>query len=667
MKKNEKTGRKIVGRHLKQEETALLSVYKKSLDNIRLGLSKYYEKYGIEGMLPAERIYKARQMKALGRNVEKEITKLQGKEHHLIHHAVGEAYRHSYYRTGFSFEAEVGGDLGFGMLNPKIVEAAVANEMSLIKWPASSKSNAKLLARRVKSLIEQGIIQGFAYQKVAKQVKEQMEIGATKAMRIIRTETGRAQTEGALKGYDEAQSEGLGFARVWLASLDDRTRFSHRSMDKQQANPETNLFTLPSGAMTQGPHLSGIAGEDINCRCALTAQILDMPAEIRVARDPVSGKSVDIKDTNYDKWANAKKVRSHESMRVICTSECRPLGFGDKMPNWDKFHAKYKGEKSTGAIKYDYYKLKRSLNQKLTEKQLGYLASNKELFEATSINVVGKIKVEPLAIPKAKIPTPTPEVKFSEGVLKKSHFNEVEGWEDRLAQHKAALQQRIGVDFENISLVHKFSPEFKEALVKFESAVKSFTKPIKDLKRARKRFSVNHYDWANTRKTISYKKNMNKFFNKIEEIGYDDIIDLYNNKAIEARILRGTRDGVAGRAYIKQSLIELSANARISTQFHEYAHLMESHRQLRDKAFQWVKKRGHGKIGKMEDISFFSKGRVYKDKFADPYTGKVYRDGYTEVMSTGLSNFTSYERMMGFAKKDFDHFAFIHGIMTGAI
>jgi len=51
------------------------------------------------------------------------------------------------------------------------------------------------------------------------------------------------------------------------------------------------------------------------------------------------------------------------------------------------------------------------------------------------------------------------------------------------------------------------------------------------------------------------------------------------------------------------------------------------------------------------------------DKFVDPYIGKYYGDGSTEVVSVGLAYY--YSDPIGFLKKDPDHFAFIYDVVHG--
>lgn len=52
---------------------------------------------------------------------------------------------------------------------------------------------------------------------------------------------------------------------------------------------------------------------------------------------------------------------------------------------------------------------------------------------------------------------------------------------------------------------------------------------------------------------------------------------------------------------------------------------------------------------------------AYKDSFINPYVGKHYRDGYTEVFSMGMENLCSPETAYRFAAKDPEHFALITG------
>ena len=120
----------------------------------------------------------------------------------------------------------------------------------------------------------------------------------------------------------------------------------------------------------------------------------------------------------------------------------------------------------------------------------------------------------------------------------------------------------------------------------------------------------------------------------------------------------------------KNFSVNFAASDSVAVQFHEYGHLLEDVRSVRRKTSAWLRARsGHKPPMRYNKISSWSKDTqmAYKNKFIDPYVGKIYTSGDTEVMSMGMQQFTDYKRMLRFAKKDFDHFSLIHGILTGAI
>ena len=55
------------------------------------------------------------------------------------------------------------------------------------------------------------------------------------------------------------------------------------------------------------------------------------------------------------------------------------------------------------------------------------------------------------------------------------------------------------------------------------------------------------------------------------------------------------------------------------------------------------------------------------DKWIDVYVGKQYGGNASEVVSMAYQNFKDPESMRAFAAKDFDHFSFVLGLLSGAI
>ena len=83
---------------------------------------------------------------------------------------------------------------------------------------------------------------------------------------IARTESISALNEGTLEGWQE----GGVTSKTWLAAMDDRTRETHAEMHGQTVDIDED-FESPDGASGPCPGSLGEAGEDINCRCSMTA------------------------------------------------------------------------------------------------------------------------------------------------------------------------------------------------------------------------------------------------------------------------------------------------------------------------------------------------------------------------------------------------------------
>jgi hypothetical protein len=61
-------------------------------------------------------------------------------------------------------------------------------------------------------------------------------------------------------------------------------------------------FKFSKGGLTLGPGLSGIAAEDISCRCSTTAVVEGYePTQMRVGKEVVDYKT-------YSEWESAKEA-----------------------------------------------------------------------------------------------------------------------------------------------------------------------------------------------------------------------------------------------------------------------------------------------------------------------------------------------------------------------
>ena len=175
----------------------------------------------------------------------------------------------------------IGGDLG--VLSGLMTDFEIAKHQKILDdaFTNYDKDTIKWIGRDIRT----GIIQGESVTKIAKRLKDgAITSSYNSAMVIARTETLRSMGIGNLIAYDQARDYGVQINEIWDATLDDRTRSSHASADGTIKDNETGYFTVPWGQVV-APRTSGIAAEDIQCRCISVGEVEGYSPELRAIRD----------------------------------------------------------------------------------------------------------------------------------------------------------------------------------------------------------------------------------------------------------------------------------------------------------------------------------------------------------------------------------------------
>jgi hypothetical protein len=103
--------------------------------------------------------------------------------------------------------------------------------------------------------------------------------------------------------------------------------------------------------------------------------------------------------------------------------------------------------------------------------------------------------------------------------------------------------------------------------------------------------------------------------------------------------------------------------------FHEIGH----HVEFQDKnaqriAREWVESRAEGppvRLNRLVPESNYDDSELaVPDKFSNPYVGKVYNDGATEVMSMGLERWSSPASLSNHFIQDPDHAYLVIGLVS---
>lgn len=185
--------------------------------------------------------------------------------------------------------------------------AAIANtaqtsyhgKYDLKAWQGVQDRNAARKA--IKQAITRGVLTGEHPRKIAKRIKglftgNEPLSPFKRAVRIARTETHRVMTEAAQRTYKQAAAEGMDVKNRWVATLDSRTRESHRKLDGKTVAPGE---PFAPGIYKPG---DGGAAESINCRCCITPVHNGFTPKFR--RDNETGEYVPY--MSYSEWEKTR-------------------------------------------------------------------------------------------------------------------------------------------------------------------------------------------------------------------------------------------------------------------------------------------------------------------------------------------------------------------------
>ena len=266
-----------------QTERRILLAYAQSLKDIRTEMGRLYEKLKTpDGKLTLAEMTKYNRLNTLEGNITeimRDSNKIVLKE---IRRLGPEMYDASYFRYGWAFDQNSAVSLSWGTVQPDVLKAIADNPLDLI----ARDTLPTVTRNRIRTGIAQGLLQGKSFPTMMRDVRAAMSNNTFQAMRIVRTEGQRAQTEGTMALYERAFEQGARGREIWDATIDGRTRPSHKAFDGTP-RPESGFWTVfHEGDLisTTGPLMSGVASFDISCRCRVRFEVEGYGPEIRRTR-----------------------------------------------------------------------------------------------------------------------------------------------------------------------------------------------------------------------------------------------------------------------------------------------------------------------------------------------------------------------------------------------
>lgn len=155
----------------------------------------------------------------------------------------------------------------------------------------------------LQSVVTQAAVSGSSIDDIAKDLRRVMAMNVRDSIRVARTAMTGAENAGRIDAYKRAQAMGIEIEQVWMATLDGRTRPSHRALDGEVAEVGG---TFSNGCRFPGDP-SGPAAEVMNCRCTLIASLRGFEKDIQT----LDGRWSRLPDgMTYEDWRNMKEAQN---------------------------------------------------------------------------------------------------------------------------------------------------------------------------------------------------------------------------------------------------------------------------------------------------------------------------------------------------------------------
>ena len=266
---------KDTGKSEKEIEKELKLLFESIAALILMKVAEAHSKYEKGGKLTYEEMNKYKRMDSLISSVNAHINDLIKGEYKHIAKGVKSNYKQSYEFLAYAFEKETQAYLNFSKLTEKQLQAILDNPMSGLTLNDTLQKNRAQIIYNVKRTLTQAIYNGYSYGKTANLLKGIFQDDYVKAVRVARTEIGRAVEMAKYESALKAQETAVKQTKTWLSVRDSRVRDAHIRLHNKTVPLEKD-FDLGDGLKGKGPRHTGYAQHDINCRCRLKYTITDV-------------------------------------------------------------------------------------------------------------------------------------------------------------------------------------------------------------------------------------------------------------------------------------------------------------------------------------------------------------------------------------------------------
>lgn len=270
--------RKIEDHREEEAQKEIRKMYKAMLKDTKNFVADEYYRLAEDGKLTYEILRAKMQDARFLAEVEQRLDGLSSDVSKSIRKTVEEMYTLAYENmvdaveksaTAEELKKKLGGLRG---VSAETLQAHINNPISGLTLSDTLERNRKNIIWDIKREIGVGLTMGDRYETMAKRIATSLDGDYKKAVRIVRTEAGRAREAGHLESANEINDtlkkgiSGNRMVKTWKTMQDGKVRDQHGEMNGVTVEADDN-FELPDGTTMPAPKQCSVASQVVNCRC----------------------------------------------------------------------------------------------------------------------------------------------------------------------------------------------------------------------------------------------------------------------------------------------------------------------------------------------------------------------------------------------------------------
>ena len=254
---------------------------------------------------------------AVSNSLAMDVLKADNEARDIINDFVPEAFADGYNFSCYQMAQEMGDNYvkgTFTLYDKKAVERLVRDNPDLLPQLKENSKTAEDIRtgkiirwnkEKINSEVTQGIIQGESIGKIAKRMENVVGMEERSAIRNARTATNGARNAGKEESFEDAEELGIEVLQMWVASVDDRTRYEHRQLDGQTVKTGEK-FHVDGFEIAYPCDPTADPSMVYNCRCTV---IPYLPKYNKEKPDP----HPTVSDKAYEEWKKEQPVKGDNS------------------------------------------------------------------------------------------------------------------------------------------------------------------------------------------------------------------------------------------------------------------------------------------------------------------------------------------------------------------